>query len=162
MKRARAMIRLTRDVVGEAAFRNENAVLRDGARGIATSRDRTVRLLTLQRLIAGNAASLPTGAFASMRDRLAEERAAASRTAAATTEEVVDLLTTLRTCRRRFAGWPVEDAGPGGVPDDFAVIAPGLRRVYRQGRSRMRTAYRLGTEVREEQRRAREAVKPGS
>lgn len=147
MKRARAMIRLTRDVVGETAFRNENAVLRDGARRIATSRDRTVRLLTLERLIERNAASLPAGAFASLRDRLAEERAAAAGTVTASAEDVVDLLTTLRTCRRRFARWPVEGAGPGGVPDDFSVIAPGLRRVYRQGRSRMKTAYRLGTEA---------------
>ena len=68
------MIRLTRDVVGEAAFRNENAVLRDGARGIATARDRTVRLLTLERLLERHAASLPAGAFAALRERLAAER----------------------------------------------------------------------------------------
>ena len=147
LKRTRAMIRLTRDVVGETAFRNENAVLRDGARRIATSRDRTVRLLTLERLIECNGASLPEGTFVSLRDRLAAERDLAASTAAATAEEIVDLLTTLRTCRRRFAGWPADGAGPGGVPDDFSVIAPGLRRVYRQGRSRMETAYRLGTEA---------------
>jgi len=141
------MIRLTRDVVGEAAFRNENAVLRDGARQIATSRDRTVRLLTLERLIEGNAASLPDGAFASLRGRMEQERVAAVGASAAAGDDIIDLLTTLRTCRRRFAAWPAGDAGPGGVPDDFSVIAPGLRRVYRQGRSRMKAAYRLGTEA---------------
>jgi len=141
------MIRLTRDVVGEAAFRNENAVLRDGARKIATARDRTVRLLTLERLLERHAASLPAGAFAALRERLAAEREDVAAGAAATPEEIIDTLTTLRTCRRRFAAWTVEGAGPGGVPDDFGVIAPGLRRVYRQGRSRMKAAYRLGTEA---------------
>ncbi|MFH1330598.1 MAG: CHAD domain-containing protein [Actinomycetota bacterium] len=147
MKRTRAMIRLTRDVVGETAFRNENAVLRDGARKIATARDRTVRLLTLERLLARHATSLPVGAFAALVDRLAAEREEAAGGAVATPEEIIDTITTLRTCRRRFAAWTVEGAGPGGVPDDFAVIAPGLRRVYRQGRSRMKAAYRLGTEA---------------
>ena len=147
MKRTRAMIRLTRDVVGETAFRNENAVLRDGARKIATARDRTVRLLTLERLLERHAASLPVGAFAALREGLAaEQEDAAAGGAVATPEETIDTLTTLRTCRRRFAAWTVEGAGPGRVPDDFGVIAPGLRRVYRQGRSRMKAAYRLGTE----------------
>lgn len=147
MKRTRAMIRLTRDVVGEVAFRNENAVLRDGARGIATSRDRTVRLQTLERLLEGNAASLPEGTFAALREHLSRDPGAEADSAAAPPEELIDLLTTLRTCRRRFAAWAPGGSGPGAVPDDFAAIAPGLRRVYRQGRSRMEAAYRLGTEA---------------
>jgi CHAD domain-containing protein len=146
LKRARAMIRLTRDVVGEAAFRNENAVLRNAAREIAGARDRTVRLLTLERLLEHHAASLPAGTFASLREALATEPGPESGPAG-TPEEIIDTLTTLRTCRRRFAAWPVEGSGPGGVPDDFSAIAPGLRRVYSQGRSRMKEAYRLGTEA---------------
>ncbi len=146
MKRARAMIRLTRDVVGEAAFRNENAVLRDAARGIATTRDRTVRLLTLDRLAERHAASLPAGTFASLRDALTVEQGPEA-TAVGAPAEIIDSLTTLRTCRRRFAAWAPEGTGPGGVADDFAVIATGLRRVYRQGRSRMKEAYRLGNEA---------------
>jgi CHAD domain-containing protein len=146
MKRARAMIRLTRDTVGEAAFRNENAVLRDAARGIATARDRAVRLLTLERLEERHAASVPAGIFASLREALAAGQGPEAG-AAGTPAEIIDSLTTLRTCRRRFAAWAVEGTGPGGVADDFAAIAPGLRRVYRQGRSRMTEAYRMGTEA---------------
>jgi len=147
MKRTRAMIRLTRDAVGEAAFRNENAVLRDGARAIATARDQTVRRLTLERLRERHAASLPPDAFAALGRRLAAEEGEGSGDTALDLERVIDLLTTLRTCRRRFAAWPVGGPGAGRVPDDFAAIAPGLRRVYRQGRSRMKAAYRLGTEA---------------
>lgn len=147
MKRVRAMIRLTRDAVGEAAFRNENAVLRNAARGIATARDRTVRLLTLEHLLERSAAGLPETAFAALRERLAAEREEAAGEAAAAPDEVIDTLTTLRTCRRRFAAWPVGGPGPGAVPDGFAGVAPGLRRVYCQGRSRMKAAYRLDTEA---------------
>ena len=147
IKRTRAMIRFTRDEVGEAAFRNENAVLRDSARVIAPARDRTVRLLTLERLLERQAASLPAGAFVTLREHLTAERDEAVNGATTTSAEIIDALTTLRTCRRRFAAWAVAEAGPGGVPDDFGVIAPGLRRVYRQGRSRMRAAYELGTEA---------------
>jgi CHAD domain-containing protein len=147
MKRTRAMIRLTRDVVGEAAFRNENAVLRDAARRISTARDRTVRLLTLERLIAHHGGSLPEGAFSALREGLAAQRADAGGRADATPEEIIDALTTLRTCRRRFAAWTVEGPGAGLVPDDFEFIAPGLQRVYRQGRDRMKAAYRLQTEA---------------
>ena len=142
MKRVRAMIRLTRDVVGEEAYRNENAVLREGARGLAGARDRTVLVATLDRLLADHAASLPPGEFALLRERLAEgwgpdeEEAARPR-------EVVDTLTTLRACRRRFASWAPEGPGPGLVPNDYQAIAPGLRRVYRQGRGRGQEAFRL-------------------
>jgi CHAD domain-containing protein len=145
VKRVRAMIRLTRDAVGEAAYRNENAVLRHGAGGISTARDRTVLLLTLDRILGDHGDSLPPGAFGALRERLVEAREAVRRDDAAAPAEVVDTLTTLRTCRRRFAAWPVEGPGPGAVPDDFSAIAPGLRRVYRQGRSRMRAAYEEGT-----------------
>ena len=111
--------------------------------GIATARDRTVRLLTLERLLERHAASLPSGTFGSLREALAAEPGRGG-AAHHTSAEIIDSLTTLRTCRRRFAAWAVEGTGPGGVADDFAAIAPGLRRVYRQGRSRMKEAYGWG------------------
>lgn len=147
MKRVRALIRLTRDPVGEQAFRNENAVLRDAARKIATARDRTVRLLTLERLLEQSEGALPPGTFDGLRERLQAERREVAGEAAATPDEIIDTLTTLRTCRRRFASWDPEGPGPGAVPGDFGGIAPGLRRTYRQGRARMRGAYELGTEA---------------
>ena len=119
MKRARAMIRLTRDVVGEAAFRNENAVLRDGARKIATARDRTVRLLTLERLLERHAASLPAGAFAALRERLAAEREGVGRR------------------RRGHSG------GDNRHPHHAAHLPAALRRLDGGGRRARRGARRL-------------------
>lgn len=141
MKRVRAMIRLTRDVVGEEAYRNENAVLREGARGLAGARDRAVLTVTLDRLADDHASSLPAGAFASLRERLGEGRGP-DEAEADRPREVVDTLTTLRACRRRFASWAPEGPGPGVVPNAFEAISPGLRRVYRQGRRRGREALR--------------------
>ncbi len=143
MKRVRAMIRLTRDAVGEEAYRNENAVLREGARGLAGARDRAVLALTLDRLLEDHAGSLPTSALAAWRERLAGGREAGRGEAADRPGAVVDTLTTLRACRRRFAAWAPEGPGSGMVPNGFEAIAPGLRRVYRQGRNRMKDAFRL-------------------
>jgi CHAD domain-containing protein len=142
MKRVRAMIRLSRDQVGEEAYRNENAVLREGARGLAGARDSAVLVATLDRLFVDHAASLPPGAFASLRERLAAGREPEA-VEADRPREVVDTLTTLRACRRRFASWAPEGPGPGMVPNAFEAISPGLRRVYRQGRNRRREAFRL-------------------
>lgn len=147
IKRIRAMIRLTRDVVGEEAYRDENAVLREAARGLAGDRDRTVLVLTLDRLLADHSASLPPGAFGALRERLAGGREAAGGEPPDRPGGVVDTLTTLRACRRRFVAWAPERPGPGAVPDEFDAIALGLRRVYRQGRNRMQEAYRLGDPV---------------
>jgi CHAD domain-containing protein len=143
-KRVRALLRLVRDCVGEAAYRNENAVLRDAARGISQARDRTVRMLTLDRILDRHAESVPPGAFEGLRARLAEARDALQPDSASTPANVIDALTTLRTCRRRFAAWAPEGPGAGAVPDDFGAIAPGLGRVYRRGRSGMGTAYQEG------------------
>jgi CHAD domain-containing protein len=144
IKRVRAMIRLTREVVGEEAYRDENAVLREAARGLAGVRDLTVLALTLDRLLADHAGSLPSGAFGALRERLAGGREASGSESPDRPGGVVDTVTTLRACRRRFAAWLPEGPGPGTVPDEFDAIAPGLRRVYRQGRNRMKEAYRLG------------------
>ena len=144
VKRIRAMIRLTRDTVGEEAYRDENAVLREAARGLAGVRDRAVLVLTLDRLLADHAGSLPPGAFASLRERLTGGREADGGEQPDRPGGVVDTLTTLRACRRRFAAWVPEGLGPGAVPNEFDAIASGLRRVYRQGRNRMKDAYRLG------------------
>lgn len=144
IKRIRAMIRLTRDVVGEEAYRDENAVLREAARGLAGDRDRTVLVFTLDRLLADHAHALPPGSFAALRERLAGGRAAGGSEPLDRPGGMVDTLTTLRACRRRFVAWAPEGPGPGAVPDRFEAIVPGLRRVYRQGRNRMNEAYRLG------------------
>jgi len=142
IKRVRAMIRLTRDVVGEEAYRNENAVLRSAADGLAGARDRAVLVATLDRLREDHSASLPPGALAGLRERLAGGREVGLGEPADGPGGVMDTLTTLRACHRRFAAWAPEGPGPGMVPDEFAAIAPGLRRVYRQGRNRMRDAFR--------------------
>jgi CHAD domain-containing protein len=144
VKRIRAMIRLTRDVVGEEAYRDENAVLREAARGLAGDRDRTVLAVTLDRLLADHADSVPPGSFGRLRERLAGGREAGGSEPPDRPGGVVDTLTTLRACRRRFVAWQPEGSGPGAVPDEFGAIAPGLRRVYRQGRRRMDEAYRQG------------------
>lgn len=142
MKRVRAMIRLSRDVVGEEAYRNENAVLREAARALAGARDRTVLVATFDRLLVGRAGSPPPEAFTSLRQRLVEGGGSAE-AGSNRPREVVDTLTTLRSCRRRFAAWAPAGPGPGMVPNAFAAISPGLRRVYRQGRGRRRDAFRL-------------------
>jgi CHAD domain-containing protein len=61
-------------------------------------------------------------------------------------QAMTDVLTTLLAARSRYATWPVADtdavegASRHRIPNEFATIEPGIRRVYRRGRKAMAVA----------------------
>ena len=123
-KALRALLRLVAPRLG-ATFRRENRWYRDVARKLAAAREAQVSLETLDRL--GDAGS-PT-----LR-REFEARYEALRREQLQDEGGLEVLVAdLARARERVARWPL--AG-----NAFAVIEPGLRATYRQGRKGFRRA----------------------
>jgi len=147
LKRARAMLRLARDEIGHDIYRAENIVLRDLGRLLSPVRTAQV-MCDLARTITKELG----GAIATQAaDHLIETLQRRSDDWAALVLEdrqlVTDVLTTLLAARARYQTWPVADTGDAAadqprhrIPDDFATIEPGIRRVYRRGREAMAIA----------------------
>lgn len=115
-KRLRALLQLIRPTIARTAFQRENARLKRIADRLAPFRDRAVMIETLKAL--GQPASILR-----QRNPVAGHRERALQRAARDLEEARDRLQKLHL---RGAGWE--------------VIGPGLMRVYRQARRRMKTA----------------------
>jgi hypothetical protein len=133
MKRLRALLRLGREGIGDAAFRTENARFRTIARRLAPARDSHVLLQTVAKLEAAEEA-----ADASIRAGLAHLRAALlarqSAEPADTGAEIAEAAAELERAARRFRRLRIE-------PDDIATLARGLTRSYRRGLEWLNAAY---------------------
>ena len=132
-KRLRATVRLSRDAVGEATYRRENAAYRSAGRRLSASRDADVLLQTLDGLCERFADELPARVTDPLR---AELRARRERAVAAVRHDdraIAAVLGELRDGLVRTPAWTFED-------DGFDALAPGLKRIYRRGRKRMRAA----------------------
>ncbi len=133
IKRLRAAVRLSRDALGDPTYERENAALRRTARRLSAGRDARVLVDTLDDLGERFPEELPARATATLRARLDHERAAAELSLGG--GEVDDVLAALGDARGRAPAWTFADGG-------FDAISPGLRRIYRRGRKRMRIAQR--------------------
>ncbi len=121
IKRMRALARLLRHEVGEAEFDRINASLRAAGQRLAGARDAEVRLATLERLSARHPKALALEGIELLRTRLEHERAQGS--------GQTGVLGDIADMRRDLSRWDLLD-------HDFERLAPGLRRVYREGRRR--------------------------
>lgn len=134
IKRLRAIIRLLEGELGTRACEREQDALRGAAALMAGARDAEVLLETLEQLVrreprrlAGRAGVVSVRlALAAERDRAERELLAPSQRLRASDE--------IRLFRARAAAWELT-AGDG-----IAVLEPGLRRIYGQGRRRLRRA----------------------
>ena len=132
VKRVRAALRLSRDAIDERIYVRENTELRTIAGRLSAARDAQVLLETLAGLEARHAADLPPDATAELRARLNDEHRRALDALAA--EDVAATTThALSEAGARTADWTFEH-------DDFAALEPSLRRIYKRGRARLRTA----------------------
>jgi CHAD domain-containing protein len=125
MKKLRALLRLSRDELGKATYRRENACFRDAARELSGTRDSDVMLEAL------GALELPPGAGWELRKAIQAEREQAGedgREAAAHAAVAI-----LEEARGRVDDWPLER-------DSFSALAGGLKRTYRRGRRGFRAA----------------------
>ncbi|MCA9969985.1 MAG: CHAD domain-containing protein, partial [Anaerolineales bacterium] len=130
-KRLRAALRLVRDALDADVYRRENMCYRDAARLLAGARDSAVLIAVLDGLTAAYADELAAADAAGIRAGLVARYEAVQQAAFAQGDVVPRVLETLAAARERAAALPI-------AADDFAALAPGLARVYRRGRQRMR------------------------
>ncbi len=137
LKRLRTLMRLLEEELGETAFAREDAVLREAGLRLAGARDAEVMVSTLDGLLEHEPGKLAgRRGVVKLRLRLAAERDWAARRALGDAAARVQVLGDLRAVRGRVAEWRLPDC------DGIGTIAPGLRRLYRQGRRRYRLAAR--------------------
>jgi CHAD domain-containing protein len=126
LKKARATLRLLRDVLGTSTYKKENAALRDAARPLSELRDGEVLLDALSSLVEHGAPASqgPLGKFervlsrrrGELRDSILEQP-----------RPLKGACKILRAARSRWEHWHVGRHG-------WSVLGPGLRRTYSQGR----------------------------
>jgi CHAD domain-containing protein len=133
LKRLRACLRLTRDALGEETYDRENTALRMAGRRLSGARDAQVLVETLDALAEHFADVLPRAVTERLRARLQDEHERATAEMRDDDATLAATLGELEGARTRAAGWTLE-------PDGFDALQPGLRRIYRRGRKRVRTA----------------------
>jgi CHAD domain-containing protein len=135
LKRLRALVRLLRPELGEARYERENAAIGDVAAHLAGARDAAVMLATLDSLVERHPRQLRRSrAVGKLRKGLAAEHAHRERLTFEQAGARTEVLGELRALRMRIAAWRLSRSG------GCALIEPGLKRVYRQGRRRYRRA----------------------
>jgi len=133
LKRLRALVRLLREELGEPQFRREHAILRDAARRLAGARDAEVMVDTLDALLRRHPRKLGhRRPLIELRKLLVAERAVAARQTLGDQTTREEVLRELSGLRERAQRWELPKR-PG-----IAIVENDLRRVYRQGRARMR------------------------
>ena len=136
IKRMRALARLLRDELGEQEFSRVNASLRSAGRRLGGARDADVRLATLRELVERHPHALAPSPGSSNGSgprregiRRLEERLRRERLNDGQPSDVDEVLADIAAMRDQLARWSLVDV-------DFSTLAPGLRRVYREGRHR--------------------------
>jgi CHAD domain-containing protein len=124
IKRMRALARLLRYELGEQELERVNSSLRAAGQRLAGARDAEVRLATLQRLRTRHPKALTLEGIERLSEQLEREREQASEPM-----PPQDVLADITDMRRHLARWNL-------VEHDFEAIAPGLKRIYREGRRR--------------------------
>jgi CHAD domain-containing protein len=120
IKRMRALARLLRYELGEQELERVDDSLRAAGRRLGGARDAEVRLATLGRLIGRHPKALALEGVARLREQLERERRQQP-------AHPQDVLGDIANMRRELARWNLVDLG-------FPALAPGLQRIYREGR----------------------------
>jgi CHAD domain-containing protein len=132
-KKLRGLLRLARFAL-EEAYREENTSYRDLGRALSDVRDAAALLETYDLQLDTYASYVDAGAFASVRQTLAERRRAVFEGETAWEDRLRDVLDGLHEARGRIAAWPLKE-------DRFSALGPGLQKTYGRGRRAFHTAY---------------------
>lgn len=131
LKRLRALVRLVRPALGERAFREENAKLREIGAGLSSTRDRHVLLETIMKLEASsNLAHNGLGQAVRKALHLTNGKESPAVEAAA----MKQAHGRLGVAKKRFAQLRLEGKG-------FDIVGPGLEASYRRARRAFHRAY---------------------
>jgi CHAD domain-containing protein len=136
IKRMRALARLLRDELGDPEFKRVDALLRGAGQRLAGARDADVRLATLRELIERYPHALTSSRGPSSEDgqvregiRRLEQQLRRERMYNVHPSDTDEVLRDIAAMREQLARWSL-------VEIDFDTLAPGLRRIYGEGRRR--------------------------
>ncbi len=133
LKRARSMLRLLREGLGDEAYRRENTALRDAARPLSEIRDGKVLLDAFEQLLAHCPGSPAPAATDRLHRVLVGRRNALKRTRLGGRRPLEPQRQALRAAHRRAGRWNTGRRG-------WSVLGTGLERVYRKGREALARA----------------------
>ena len=133
LKRLRTSLRLARGALADETYQRENTAFRKTGRRLSASRDAQVRLQTLDALTSRFEDELAPRITAGLRARLVDEHERATARLHEDDTDVQAALAELDDARARTPAWRLQD-------DGFDAVSPGLKRIYRRGRKRMRAA----------------------
>jgi CHAD domain-containing protein len=131
LKKIRAVLRLSRETLGDELYRAGNSRFREAGQRLSAARDAQVMLDTLAEL-RERAEDDPVlgGRLGGLRDRLESERKLAAEAEEAGAAEA---MAEIEAGREEIGAWPLEG-------DDWGLIEAGVERAYRRGRNRFRDA----------------------
>lgn len=145
LKKTRALLRLARPALPRSGYRTEDVAYRDAGRLLASAREATVAVLTArsveEQLEAGTGSARAADRGSDLGVWIAALEARRESTLAAACEAggpCEEARARLEAARGRIEAWPIES-------EETAWARPGVRRVYRRGRKRMRDAARHPT-----------------
>jgi CHAD domain-containing protein len=138
VKRVRALLRVLRGELGRKRYARENGALRDCARRLAGARDAEVMVATLDGLLGRRPEEFADSpGVAALRAELLAEREAAAASGIGDPLVRAAVAEELRAVRRRMKRRPPRTRG-------LEAVAPGIERLYREGRGGLRTARKDG------------------
>jgi hypothetical protein len=123
-KRLRGLLRLVRPALG-AAYRLENAQLRDAARALSGYRDMGALVEAHDRLMNAHGRRRRRADYAPLRRALARRQRQAQEDPRRT-EDLARFRERMATALERLPDWP-------HLPEDFGVVAAGFARTYMRG-----------------------------
>jgi CHAD domain-containing protein len=126
LKRGRALLRVGRLRLGREVFRRENRSLRDAGRALSATRDAQVLGEMVQTLAAEADDRLPPGSLHRLQEAVKPQSRPESE------PDLPAVRQAISEASSRVAHWPLP---AGGKP---SALAPGMKRIYRQGRQALR------------------------
>lgn len=133
LKKARAVLRLVRDEIGEDVYGAQNASYRDAGRLLANARESYVRVETLESLRDQYGEPLDSEAIDDLRAELAAQHEECRAQLFEDRENMRGAIALIELARTDIPSWQIDD--------DFSALRDGLRRTYGRGGKRMREAY---------------------
>jgi hypothetical protein len=127
IKKARAAVRLVRDILGKSLYQRENNALRDAAHPLSATRDAKILLDVLQGMVQRGAVERHSGQV--LQRSLDRHRKQLARRATARSD-IASSRRLLRAADRRVAEWKLAGA-------DAALILRAIRRAYRRAQRAM-------------------------
>ena len=127
IKKARAAVRLVRDVIGKALYQRENHALRDAAHPLSATRDAKILVDALQGMVEKGAVDRHSG---QVLQRSLDRRRKQLAHRATARSDVASSRRLLRAVDRHVAGWKLARA-------DAALILRAIRRAYKRAQRAM-------------------------